>query len=73
VILIGEHPKTLIMVARKPHSKWWQVVCFGAKRHYRKDGTCKHTDEVLAMTKPEIKDRVRVQPFGGKERATAKG
>jgi hypothetical protein len=66
MMLIGTNPKTLILVDRKPRSKWWQVVCFGARRHYRKDGSCKHTDEVLAMTKPELLPRVRVQPFGGK-------
>jgi hypothetical protein len=42
------------------------VVCFGPRKHYRKDGTCKETDEVLAKMKPWYRSRAKVEPWGGK-------
>jgi len=43
-----------------------KLVCFGTKRHYRKDGTCKHTAAILARLKPWHKARTHVTLWGGK-------
>lgn len=58
---------TIVMLTRKHRSKWFKVICFGQKTHYRKDGTCVHTDELVAALNPELAplERVRVEGFGG--------
>jgi hypothetical protein len=58
--------RTIVMVLRKPRSRWLHVCCIGQKRHYRKDGSCKHTEAVIANVKPEFRSRVALKPFGGK-------
>ena len=40
------------------------VVCFRRKRHYRKDGSCKHTEALLAQMKPGYRQRYVPSPFG---------
>ncbi len=40
------------------------IVCFGAKGHFRKDGMCKHTAGVLASMKPWYRARSHVRLFG---------
>lgn len=73
VMLVGKpsNPRykqgTIVMLTRRRRSKWWKAVCFGQKTHYRKDGTCVHTDDLLASLNPELVpvDRVRVEGFGG--------
>lgn len=60
------HKKELILLTQYKKSKWFRLVCFGRKRHYRKDGTCVHTDEVMARVKPKIRYRIKIDPFGGK-------
>lgn len=70
MFLIGDKGE-LILLARKPRSKWYHLTCFGTKRHYRKDGSCKHTEEALANIKPEARHRVRIDPWGGKPPAAA--
>lgn len=57
--------KCLQLCIRPKRSKYYQIVCFGPKRHYRKDGHCGHTDWLVALVKPEMADRVKVQPWGG--------
>lgn len=57
----------ILMAARKLRSKWIELVCIGRKRHYRKDGSCKHTEALAARVKPEFKRRMKVSPFGGKD------
>ena len=57
--------KEVVMLLRKPRSKWYLLCCIGRKRHYRKDGSCKHVQEVLENVKPEIRHRVKVDPWGG--------
>lgn len=66
MMLLGDK-KEIILLFRPKRSKWFRLICFGRKRHYRKDGTCKHTDDVLNMTKPEIRPRVKVDGWGGKQ------
>lgn len=58
--------KGLILLLRCKGQRWYHLACFGGKRHYRKDGSCKHTDDALARVKPKFKPLVKVQPFGGK-------
>ena len=66
MIAMGDK-KELIVLIRKARSKYYLLVCFGARSHYREDGTCKHTDELLARVKPELRDRVKVDGWGGKD------
>jgi len=60
VIFVGD--RCITMLVRKPRSRWYTLRCFGPKRHYRKDGTCRHVDQVLASVKPDKKHLVRVEP-----------
>lgn len=64
---------TIIVVLRKPRSKWWTIVCFGQKGHYRKDGSCVHTDEVLECLNPACVclEYVRVVGWGKSKEAKA--
>ena len=64
MIMIGDHGE-LILLARKPRSRRYTVVCFGRKRHYRKDGSCKHTDQVQALA-AQAGERVKVDGWGGR-------
>lgn len=76
-MLIGQPPprckgKTIVMLTRKPRSKWWHVACIGQKSHYRKDdGGCAHTDELIASLNPEAvpRERVRLLGFGNGTRS----
>lgn len=60
-VLIGEptrgyKTRTLIVLVprqRKRPYLSWELVCFGPKRHYAKDGTCAHTDVVLTALKSD--------------------
>jgi hypothetical protein len=63
--------RTVVVVGRKARSKWWSVCCIGRKRHYRKDGSCKHAHAVLEALQPDIKSRAKIEPFGGKARRAA--
>ena len=44
----------------------WELVCFGAKGHYRKDGTCRHTEAVLASLRPWYRSRTHVWLWGNR-------
>jgi hypothetical protein len=55
--------------ARKPYQRW-SLVCFGNKRHYRKDGTCGHTEALLSQLRPWYRSRTHLTPFGAKEVAS---
>jgi len=66
MILSGDRGE-LILLLRKPRSRWYALVCIGRKRHYRKDGSCKHTEDTLAnMVRPECRHLVKIDPFGGR-------
>lgn len=45
-----------------------ELVCFGPKRHFRKDGTCRCVAAVLASLTDAQRAAVVVVPFGGAER-----
>src|SRR5947207_2494523 len=44
------HGKTKALVTLIPlrGQRWHHLCCFGNKRHYRQDGSCVHTDAVMA-------------------------
>lgn len=65
MILIGDK-KELILILPVPKCRWIHLFCLGDKKHYRKDGTCKHTDAALRNLKSEYKKRVIVKGFGNK-------
>lgn len=67
MILIGDK-KELILLIKSEQDKRLHLCCFGRKHHYRKDGTCRHTEDVLASIKPWHRARVVVDGFGGKRR-----
>lgn len=64
--------KGLLLLIRKPGSRRYYLACFGSKRHYRKDGTCKHTEATLAHMKAWHAARTTVEPFGGKTKPPVK-
>lgn len=59
--------KEMVLLMRKPRRKTYSLICFGRKKHYRKDGTCKHTDAIMSNVKPEYEGKVKVVPFGNSE------
>lgn len=65
MIAIGPK-KELVLLLKRPRSRYYALACFGRRRHYRKDGTCAHTDDVLARVKPELLRLVKVNGWGGK-------
>lgn len=71
MIMIGDK-KELITLMRGHRSKWYRLACFGSAKHYRADGTCKHTDEVMIALKPGIKVRTKIDGWGGKKPSNAK-
>jgi hypothetical protein len=54
---------------RKPYQNW-SLVCFGAMRHYRKDGSCAHTAAVIDRLTPWYRSRTHLTPFGDKKRTS---
>jgi hypothetical protein len=56
----------VVIIGRRAGDKTFHLVCFGRKRHYRQDGTCAHTETVMARLRPRIRKRTRVTPFGAR-------
>ncbi len=48
----------------------FDVVCFGSKRHYRKDGSCMHVEAIVHSFPSRYIDRVYLSPSGGKDKPT---
>jgi hypothetical protein len=69
-MLVGSNPKSLVLYLSEytPERKkrpTRTLICFGPKRHYRKDGSCKHTDAVMDALKSEWhRTRTHIVPFG---------
>lgn len=63
MMLIGDKKEMILLLelGRGRHT----LACFGRKAHYRADGTCKHTDAVLARIKPWHRARTKVDGWGG--------
>lgn len=65
IILVGDHGELVLFGTRGGDGRRTRrLVCFGAKRHYRKDGSCKHTAGLLAVMKPWHRARTRVSLWG---------
>ena len=66
MMMIGDR-KEVILLLQRPGQRWYSLCCIGRKRHYRKDGTCKHTENILShYVKPKARKLVKVDPWGGK-------
>ena len=66
-MLLVQPGPVMVVMGQRPRSRWYDMVCFGRKRHYRKDGSCMHTEAVLERLKPSIRKRTRVTPFGARQ------
>lgn len=64
MIAIGDK-KELILLLKK--GRGFALACFGTKKHYRKDGSCKHTDDMLSRMKPWHRARTKLDGFGGRK------
>jgi hypothetical protein len=56
----------LLLAERKDAPGSYELVCFGPAKHYRKDGTCRCIEAVLAEMGAEARANTTVDPFGGK-------
>lgn len=65
MIAVGDK-KEVVLLAQMKGQRWYRLVCFGRKRHYRQDGTCKHTDAVLNAMSPARRKVTHVDLWGGK-------
>ena len=70
MIIIGDRKELVMLLPKRnkngKNSGYYTVFCAGAKRHYRKDGSCKHTQGVIQAAKPNYRKRISLVPFGGK-------
>jgi len=65
MILLGDRHELIVMLSDGKGSKVrHSLVCFGRKRHYRKDGMCKHVEALLAGTRPWHRARTAVTLWG---------
>lgn len=65
-VYIGDRKEAIILLQPRDKRQHLDLVCMGAKRHYRKDGTCKHTEAILLQMKPWYRARVKLTPFGNR-------
>lgn len=65
-LFIGPH-RELSMLVRRRRSKWYRLSCFGRKRHYRKNGSCRCVADILAALPPDVRALTRVEGWGGKQ------
>jgi len=65
ILLGGKHELILMLSEGKGPKVRHSLVCFGRRRHYRKDGMCKHTEALLATMRPWHRARTRVTLWGG--------
>jgi hypothetical protein len=72
VIWVGPK-REMIMLVRRHRQRWYALMCIGRKRHYRKDGTCPHTDAILKRVRPKFRKLVKVDPWGGKTMRDIRG
>jgi len=63
VILIGDHKEMIVVMGRSKRGPF-SVACFGTKRHYRKDGTCKHLEAIVANLRTWHRRRTVVYLYG---------
>lgn len=60
----GCKTKTLVLLIRVRGQRWYHASCFGQRSHYKPDGSCFHTDELLASAQPDKRHLIKVQPWG---------
>lgn len=65
---IGRIPPSLLVLSRKPHSKWYRLFCACGKSYKRKDGSCPHTRAFLDQLPELMRPRWKVAQH---ERPTA--
>jgi hypothetical protein len=65
MMLLGDK-KEIILLIKPSRSPVYRLCCIGRKRHYRKDGSCKHTEDLLARMNPWHRARTILDGFGGK-------
>ena len=67
MILVGDGNELILLVRKSPRRKRLTLCCIGRKRHYRKDGSCRHTEAIIrSLIKPKYRALIDVEPFGGK-------
>lgn len=65
MLLIGGNKEIVCLITKgERQRKRAELICFGRKRHYRKDGTCKHTEAVVERIKPWYRSRLTIHRFG---------
>ena len=65
MVLKGDKGELILLLSDGKGSRIrHSLVCFGRKRHYHKDGTCKHTEALLNGMRPWHRSRTMVTPFG---------
>jgi hypothetical protein len=60
-------PKGLLVHVRVRGQRWYHLSCFGRKSHYRRDGSCEHTDALLAALTDYGRQVTKLQPWGDGE------
>lgn len=64
---LGARGEVILFLQVKGH---YDLVCFGPARHYRKDGSCAHTADLMVRLKSDWhRKRTRVTPFGNRRTA----
>lgn len=61
---VSDMPRGLLTHIRVRGQRWHHAACFGPKRHYRCDGTCIHTDALVARLTPLGRELTKILPFG---------
>jgi hypothetical protein len=64
VVIGDQHELILLLSAGRGPKVRHSLVCFGRERHYRKDGMCKHVDELLAGMRPWHRQRTTISRWG---------
>ena len=65
--LLGDRNELILLTSTgKGSAIKYKLVCVGRKRHYRKDGSCKHTAALLETIGPWRRSRTEVALNGGK-------
>lgn len=64
----GKATGLLALLEPKDAPGTYRLTCFGPKRHYRKDGSCRCVAATLALMTAEARAATTVDPFGGQAR-----
>lgn len=65
MLAIGDKKEVILLLSEGKGPKVrHKAVCFGRRRHYRKDGMCKHLEALLAGMRPWHRARTAVTLWG---------